>query len=66
MAHNLGVTPELVMIKKRDNTSAWYVGRPSISEYMYLNDTFASTPDNGTYRIFNYITPWANSNTFTL
>lgn len=41
VSHNLGVSPELAIIKDRQNTASWYVVRPSTSAYLLLNSTAA-------------------------
>ena len=39
--HNLGVTPELAIVRDRQNTASWYVLRPGTSQYLLLNSTGA-------------------------
>lgn len=50
IGHGLGVTPEFVVIKRRDTTGNWIVyhkGMTSAEYYMYLNSTAAETNQNG-------------------
>ena len=65
LTHNLGVTPELVFVKRRDAAANWYVGDPSLAKYMYLNDSLGWIDDNGTYKVWG-TAPWASSTAITL
>lgn len=58
--HNLGVTPELVIIKRRDSTGSWLVNSRQllVDDYLTLNSTNASA--FGGYLISN------NATTFTI
>jgi len=65
LTHNLGVTPELVFVKRRDAAANWYVGDPSLAKYMYLYDTLGWVDDTGTYKVWG-TAPWASSTAITL
>jgi len=51
--HNLGVSPELVILKSRTGTFSWYVYCSALSQptktYGILDSTFALTPTASTY-----------------
>jgi len=59
LSHNLGVTPEMVIIKNRSSSQAWIVGLRSIvgtGKYLVLNTTAAVVSDA------NYFGgPWTNT-----
>ena len=53
--HNLGVSPELVIIKRRSQMGNWWVDAPGIigsGKYMYLERNNAVGPSSGTYSAF--------------
>ena len=45
LTHNLGVVPELVIVKSRSNTAAWFVLSTSLGQFGFLNigDGFSTT-----------------------
>jgi hypothetical protein len=59
VSHNLGVAPELMIIKGRSNTANWFVYAQPLgaSAYLSLNTTAASTTSNGP---FNATAPTAS------
>jgi hypothetical protein len=62
VSHNLGVTPELMIVKKRSATDAWVVyANNDNTDYLVLNTT-AATVDNNT--IWNDTSP--TSSVFTV
>jgi hypothetical protein len=48
VSHNLGVVPELMIVKNRDETDAWAVYYGDNTDYLVLNTT-AATADDNTY-----------------
>jgi hypothetical protein len=58
VTHNLGVAPELIIVKSRESITSWpvYVSSEGRSKYMYLNSTQASTA---------YTDAWGTSNPTT-
>jgi hypothetical protein len=56
--HGLGVTPELVILKSRNNTYKWYVGSPSLGlgpegyYHLVLNTTASKFGDYGQFTSF--------------
>ena len=49
VSHNLGVTPELIIVKRRDTTGNWAVyANNDNTDYLFLNTT-AATADLNTY-----------------
>jgi hypothetical protein len=49
VTHNLGVAPELIIIKKRSNTSDWAVLQTGLQKQLYLNGNYAGDAVNVTY-----------------
>ena len=51
VGHGLGVTPNVVIFKRRDNTGAWLTYHESlgINNYVYLNTTDASASASGIF-----------------
>ncbi len=49
VTHNLGVAPELIIIKKRSNTSDWAVLQTGVQKQLYLNGNSAGDVVNATY-----------------
>jgi hypothetical protein len=47
--HNLGVTPELAILKRRDSTSEWQVGVNGTSLYLNLSNGSAGTYTHSSY-----------------
>jgi len=47
--HNLGVTPELAILKRRDTTSEWQVGANGTSLYLNLSNGSAGTYTHSSY-----------------
>ena len=64
IAHNLGSTPGLIIIKNLDNSNRWYVWHESFAndDYLFLNETFAKNV-GGT---FAYLTADPTSTTITI
>ena len=64
IAHNLGSTPGMIIIKNLDNDNRWYVWHNSFAnnEYLYLNETFAKN----NYGTFAYLTADPTSTTITI
>lgn len=49
LKHNLGVTPELAILKRRDSTSEWQVGVNGTSLYLNLTNSSAGTYTHSSY-----------------
>jgi hypothetical protein len=51
IAHNLGVKPDLILIKRTDTTSNWIMYHTSLgaTKFLYFNLTTASTTNSGTF-----------------
>lgn len=68
VAHNLGVVPELMIVKARSKIEDWSVYHSGITSpeqnYLYLNSTSALNPNSNTIRYWNHTNP--TDSVFTL
>jgi hypothetical protein len=54
ISHNLGVAPQMMIVKSRSTAQRWTVFHTSISNaYIYLNETFAADTANAALRFGN-------------
>jgi len=68
VSHNLGVAPEMMWVKDRDDAEDWSVYHAGITNpeqnYLYLNSTSALNPNSNTIRYWNHTAP--TDSVFTL
>ena len=68
VAHNLGVSPEMMWIKDRDDTEDWSVYHAGIpnpeQNYLYLNSSSGLNPNSNTIKYWNHTNP--TSSVFTV
>lgn len=66
VSHNLGVAPELMILKTRGTTSAWFVAYPAINQTFVLALNTTGYHSNGSYTYSVYFPDGVSATAFTV